>query len=452
MTIITFLGMIGGRIDKDGHVKLGDTLTLADYRIAPYLRNTFRNPSQPLRYPNMLPLLLDTFAEVDIIAIGTEGSHRLQRRMIETHYPHLSHRYEPLTIEDPHDYPAIFRMLSDILANHDRIIVDISHSFRHLPSLMMVDMIIENIKDPGKIQHILFAKELVPSEKYVIVDLREYLTLANVSYALASFTKNYTIATTVQTVEEIYQALLNELSLFSEHILANSIEALIHRNGDSLSIVERIIHNIALLKTHDTTKELIHPLIPALDTIVEHMQDILAQAKNARDERYFFFAETMFHKGYLLNALTMLNEALAAYCVEGFRRLPQTAKAVEAFDVAIVNNVSRSTYNHYEMSNIAKNIVKRGEKYFYNKHSSKTTDTEVAKNYAEALLAYTNSDMVLKKTRKLRALLYECDVTRNNLAHANSSDRIEKVRETIMNLLIRYERICHDDDPLHRFD
>lgn len=65
-------------------------------------------------------------------------------------------------LDETHGYPAIFRQLSDILAREQEIVVDISHSFRHLPSLMMVDMIMENVRHSGKIRHILFAKELKP--------------------------------------------------------------------------------------------------------------------------------------------------------------------------------------------------------------------------------------------------------------------------------------------------
>ncbi|WP_456381305.1 TM1812 family CRISPR-associated protein [Hydrogenimonas sp.] len=399
----------------------------------------------------MLPLLLETFPGSRIVAVGTPQSIEGQSTLLKARYPQVTGKVEYHTIEDAHDYHVIFRQLGDVLESDDDLIVDISHSFRHLPALMMVDMIIANIKHPGRVRHILFAKELEAGKRYRIVDLREYLTLANVSYALASFTKNYTIATTVRTVDEIYQVLLDELTRFGEHILANSFEALLTPEGKKPPIVQQILENIELLQKHKTTRDLIHPLVPYLDEIANHMREIQAQSERPLDERYRFFAGLMFDKGYLLNALTLLDEAAAAYCVEAFRKLPSTAHAVERFEAAIQNRDDSDIYNRYELLNITKNIVKFGEKFTKNYKKEKVFNTTIALKFIETIKAYLKVDNHYRKTKNLRNFLFTCDKTRNNLAHANSDKRLENVRSEIKNLLIRYEEVCYKEDPLHRF-
>lgn len=434
MTIVTFLGMVNP--DQE-----------AKYRINPKLAHALGlDPTRIFHNPNMFAFLLENFPDTKIVAVATPQSYNLQKTLP----PRLGIKQDRIhyeILDEIHDYPAIFRQLSDILAKEQEIVVDISHSFRHIPSLMMVDMILENIERPGKIRHILFAKELVPSRKYVIVDLREYLTLANVSYALAGFTKNYTIATTVRTVDELYQALLNELAVFGDHILANSLEALIFPNDGNPSVAKKILSIIEQVKVHETTKDLIHPLVPALDEIAGHMKETLRQADKPRDERYYHFATTMFSKGYLLNALTLVNEAAAAYCVEGFRNMEETKPYIQAFERAIEQGENPNIYNYYELSNILKNIVKLGNRY--SKQYRYETNTTIADTMIEHVRDSVNRNY--RETQTLRDFLFDCDNTRNNLAHANSAQRLDDVRNKIKNLLIDYENICMFDDPLHRY-
>ena len=434
MTIVTFLGLI-------------ESSEPADYRLNPKLAHMLKlDPASVYPHINMFDFLLSRFPSARIVAVGTPKAFEIQKRLIARR-GFDEHRIEYIVLDEVHDYPAIFRTLSDVLRNEKELIVDISHSFRHLPSLMMVDMIIENLRYPGKIRHILFAKEIEAGKRYTIVDLREYLTLANVSYALSSFTKNYTVSTTVRTVDELYQALLNELTTFSEHILANSFDALLYPSSQKPSVTKRILEILEQIKNHPTTREMVHPIVPAIDAIAEHMKDILRQAEKARDERYYYFAKNMFDKGYLLNALTLVNEAAASYCVEGFRNIEETKPYIQAFEKAIEQEENPNIYNYYELSNIIKNIIKLGRRY--SKQYRTKTDTAIADAMIERVRDYINRNYW--QTKELRDYLYECDNTRNNLAHANSAQRVNEARKEIAKLMMDYEEVCQREDPLQRF-
>jgi CRISPR-associated DxTHG motif protein len=444
MTIVTFAGLIGIEKEEEEWKVTGEK---AEYLFSPSLVHALSLEKEPYRYENMLPLLLETFPGSRVVTVGTPRSIEGQSVLLKTRYPRIADKVEYHPIEDAHDYHVIFRQLGDVLESDDDLIVDITHSFRHLPALMMVDMIIANIKHPGRVRHILFAKELETGQRYRIVDLREYLTLANVSYALASFTKNYTIATIVKTVDEVYQALLNDLSRFGEHMLANSFEALLTSENDNPPVAQNILDVIGVVKTHERFKEIIHPIELYLDEITEHMRQVLAQAENPMDERLHFFARLMFDKGYLLNALTLLDEAAAAYCVEAFRKLPSTAHAVERFEAAIQNRDNLKLYNRYELTNIAKNIVKLGK--FYKKNLYRNDDATIMERFIEEARDYVNGHY--RQLKSLRDFLFACDDTRNNLAHANSAERLDDARNEIQSLFIRYEEVCYEEDPLKRF-
>ena len=84
---------------------------------------------------------------------------------------------------------------------------------------MMVDVIIHNVRDIDKIEMILFTKEIKPKEVYEFIDLKRYLDLANIAYALTTFERNYTVASNVKVEDKNFQKLLDDLSKFSQHIL-----------------------------------------------------------------------------------------------------------------------------------------------------------------------------------------------------------------------------------------
>ncbi|GAB1464836.1 hypothetical protein MASR2M54_03360 [Aliarcobacter cryaerophilus] len=86
---------------------------------------------------------------------------------------------------------------------------------------MIVDLIIQNFQDTQKLKKILFAKEIQAFKEYEIIDLKEYLELANISFVLTTFEKNYTVASHIKSVK--YSKLLKELNDFSNDLMALNI-------------------------------------------------------------------------------------------------------------------------------------------------------------------------------------------------------------------------------------
>ena len=155
MKVITVLGLVAHTKGKDVVKEEQDK---AVYRFGPRLQDFASKLPKDKRYINTLPLLCDVFGSKNIIPVYTDESKKTQIDVL---------RYEGIEgvefapvgyIADEKDFTAVFQTINNLLDENEKIIIDITHGFRHLPILMTISMIIENIKDINKIEHILLPK------------------------------------------------------------------------------------------------------------------------------------------------------------------------------------------------------------------------------------------------------------------------------------------------------
>lgn len=66
---------------------------------------------------------------------------------------------------------------------------------------------------------------MVKFKKYEIIDLKELLDIANLSFILENFNQNYTL-TKIDFQNEAYNILANALENLSHNILSNSVQNL----------------------------------------------------------------------------------------------------------------------------------------------------------------------------------------------------------------------------------
>lgn len=352
--IITVLGMIGytkpDYIIENGEIKKVFVEKVekdkAVYSFASRLQKKYSLKKD--RYINTLPLLCELFAAENIIPVYTDKSKEVQRGVL---------RHEKLAenflddksgyISNDKDFKLIFELINNILRDNEKVIIDITHGFRHLPILATISLIMENIKNINKIEHIFFAKEVVPHLKYEIIDLKEYLDVANISFVLAGFRENYTISHHIKCVDPQYQEIIDLLSQFSEHILANSIIELIDAED---SLANRILQR---LETIDKSKTV------GLDTYINgiklHLQTMNAYAKLPKEEQLYKMAMMLSKKGYYLNAVTLLDEAIGFYCASRFKTYsPKIEEHIQKF---LKQENNKST--NYELSKSSKTLVKK---------------------------------------------------------------------------------------------
>ncbi len=480
--VITILGLVGSTkseyVIKDGKI---ENLVVeknendkARYHFGPRLEKHFSLSKKS--YTNTLPILCELFGEEKIIPLGTVKSRKIQEDVLRFEgFDETFMDRAPGLIEDEKNFTEIFATINDILSEGERIIVDITHGFRHLPILTTIALILENIKNIEKIEHIFFAKEIEPHREYEIIDLKEYLDVANVSFVLSSFNNNYTVAHHIRCINPVYNKLIENLSKFSEHILANSILEL-YRNENS--VAERILESLRNIEKED-----ILGLQNYLAPIRLHLTTFLLLRNQPEYRQFYEVAKKLTVKGYFLNAITLLDEAIGHYCVSRFKEFsPEIEKEIRDF---LSFDTSKAPL--YELTNQSKNLVK---------HLKNMTGSYLVADKSEKLTSGQKSKLQEKKRKikedippevfeelerlglkmefsrehhvgdnrlkrmvlahlekkeflnEFRAFIRKTDDLRNNLAHANSSEAMAEIRGTMDELLSEFEELCITIDVL----
>ena len=261
------------------------------------------------RYINMLPLLIDNFGAQNVVPIFTKLAKKAQTKVLmEEFQAEYNEIFDDRNfIDDEKDFYKILRIINDATSGNEEYIIDLSHGFRHIPILATISLISQSLNNTNKIKHIFFAKEKVPYKNYEIIDLKEYLELANMSYVLESFNHNYTVALVSKFKNKNFRDLASQLSTISNHILSNSLKAL---NND----ISKILNNIDFILKN----EQIETFKSSLEDIRQHIMELQRIGVEKDSTKFYKMSRILTPKGYLLNAITLLFEAIGYYCAESF--------------------------------------------------------------------------------------------------------------------------------------
>jgi len=424
--VVTLLGMISyskpDYISVDGKVKQIFVDISEEDRAKYFFSESLNKFSKKLtkeRYINTLPLLIDGFSDRKIIPIATQKAKNIQEKTLDF----LKIENSPLEntiIIDESNYEQVFQQISELLQcdEYDSFIIDLTHGFRHLPILMIVNLIIASIKDVDKIEHIFFAKEIVPFKEYEIIDLLDYIGLAKLSFVLENFNTNYTVGNKLSFRNEKYQDLVDSLRIISGHILANSIKTLIE--GEE-SLIQSTIKKLKNLQEEDKN---IATFSISIDNIVKHLEKIQFLKREKDYIKLFRFAQIMQKREYLLNSITLLNESIGMFCVEKIRALsPEILNKIDDFK-------RTEEYAFYQLSHQSKNLIKLGNGFTGSYLSEYLPKIEILKELRE------------ENHQKLIEIIKKVENLRNNLAHGNSSEKIENVKFEIGKVLKEYQSIA----------
>ena len=127
---------------------------------------------------NTLPLLADKFGAENIVPIYTTDAREFNEAVM-AHYANFQINYDDsYKITDEKNFEALFeifdRVIDDLIKSGvGKIVFDVTHGFRHLPLLALVDLLIQNFSNVSQIDQILFAKEIEKFKLYEIIDLRQ---------------------------------------------------------------------------------------------------------------------------------------------------------------------------------------------------------------------------------------------------------------------------------------
>ena len=428
MKVVTILGI--------GHVKEVEERPF--YKYDGKLENLYFLKKQ--RYTNMLPLLIDNFGMQNVVPIFTVDAKKTQLDVLKKEFQteHIEIFKEQNFISDDKDFYEILRIINNATSGDDEYIIDLTHGFRHIPILATISLISQNLNNTDKIKHIFFAKEIKFQEDYEIIDLKEYLELANMSYMLETFDKNYTVSFVAAFKNEDFENLRGELTKFSNDILANSLKALENRFDIVLQYIENIKKN-----------EQIFTFKASLDKIKEHIEDLKRISRKKDFQKLYEIAKVLNKKGYLLNAITLLFEGIGYYCVRGLENFDPK---VEAYVKEFKNS---KFFDSYILTNQSRTLVKTKKdrnSYLFGIEKAQThfglSEKEVREYLSDIKNLICDKLERIPNIENFRNFIFDAEGLRNNLAHGNSSDEIENTKLKFKQLLDEYKKFCIDDDIL----
>ena len=407
--VITILGIQNPQKDDEGKLKVKNYNHQARY----YFSDDSQNSKY---YYNTLPLLIDKYAnDYDIIPIYTEEA-KIFNQDVLTYSKQNCKFDDNISMIDENDYLAIFNKIDEIINRYDEIIVDLTHGFRHLPILTIVDLIIQNFHSTEKVKNILFAKEIIKHTQnqkgeYEIVDLKEYLDIANISFILTTFEKNYTVANHIQS--EKYNNLTKALNSFSNDIMALSLNNLFKKSSKKLIKELELVEDQAIKKFAQNLKE--------------HIEKTFNYEGKKRYETYFDLAKDMFEKNYMLHAISLLYESIRLYIKSTIKK--QHANIVIKIENAFENDLYAIGDFLIKLKD-RKNTYKEKLKFKNNNINNPITENEFIK--------LKNSFPI-----SLKEFIGKVASKRNNLAHANADNRTFKnIKEDIKKLFDEYYKKC----------
>jgi hypothetical protein len=276
---------------------------------------------------------------------------------------------------------------------------------------MIVDLIIQNFQNTQKIQKIFFAKEIIkhePKQKglYEMIDLKDYLDLANISFILTTFKKNYTVANHIKSIE--YPDLMIALNDFSNDIMALSLNHLFTISAP------RLIEKLNAIVNDSMKKQ--------ATALSEHIVELTTYNGKKRYQTYFDLSKELFEKNYMLLSLALLFESIRMYIKTTIKKgHPELIGRVETF----------FNGDLYKIGFFCKNLKDKGFGSLTEELKNQITEKEYK---------------ILKanfKNLNIKDLYEKIDKKRNNLAHANSDkESFEDIRQEIKNLLSEYEKKC----------
>lgn len=412
MKVVTILGLVSNNKE----------IGIPIYRYDNKLKGLFSLKKE--RYINMLSLLIDNFGAQDIVPIFTRLAKQIQIGVLKEEFQNecIEIFSDSNFIDDENDFYSILRIINDVTSDNEEYIIDLTHGFRHIPILATISLISQSLNNTDKIKHIFFAKEKVPREEYQIIDLKEYLELANMSYVLESFNHNYTVALVSKFKNKNFRDLASQLSTISNHILSNSLKALNNDVGKILNNIDFILKN-----------EQIETFKSSLEDIRQHIMELQEIGKEKDSIKFYRMSRILNSKGYLLNAITLLFEAIGYYCAESFECFSDDIKAH-------INNFKKSRkFNAYGLTHESRTFVKRmglRDRVYL------TEDGDMIYYDVQKKL---NS---IKSLRNFRDFIENAEKLRNNLAHGNASERIEDSKLELSKLLDKYNSFCMQQNIL----
>ncbi|WP_104748275.1 TM1812 family CRISPR-associated protein [Helicobacter cetorum] len=423
------------------------------------------NKEEILKYHNMFALLIEKYqnSEYEIVPIYTKKARETNENMLKDSNLSFGNWDERFFIKDFNDINQVFAIINEAVKSYDKLIIDVSHGFRHLPMLMIVDLIIENFEDTSKIEKILFTRVIIELKEYEIIDLKDYLDIANIMFVVSSFKHNFT--TSNIEVSSKYSGFINSLREVSNDLLSLNINHLTKQDGQGSA--DKLLKNIQKLQEEleKETQNKEHFLINPLKDLAEFVKGLINFEGKKYYQTYFELSEMFYKRDYLINSIALLCESaryfiktqLKRECPELKDKIEQVENRLGTYETLrffsglsrIATNRDNGNYipNHRDQSQywrkfnwvaIDKDKSDVIKNTFQNRDSQNSDDYNALQRKCMA----TNGTL-----SKVSMLSDEIDDLRNKLVHINPNNDFDEIKRQINEKIERYKEIIDEDTP-----
>lgn len=388
--IISILGTSGAFFDSKECLPQRDDEGNIKFQSAKYDSELLGKESG--NHKNSTEFLLESFDD-DFVFIGTKCAINFQKIILADSIKKKRVIYE--IVEDD-SLDDIFEKILSLIQSSDKILLDITHGFRHQPIMAIFASTLSQFLD-GRDLKIIFAKEIKQFKEYRYIYLNEYIEITQISLLLTGFirTLNFIPVTNMSFLDnKVFED-------FSKSLLSNDILG-----------VER---NYLLLKDElkrlQDNQELKH-----ISTLITKVQEELKSLDMLpffeAYQKYMVLSKLMIEKNYLIVSLAYIFEALREYCSYRFRDVCRDIKFKDEYER---NDNVMKTIGNFKPQN---KILSRNHT-LYNKNKK----------------AFTRVNELYNIIRKRR----------NALAHINQTKNFVSIKEDLNQIIIDVEQLFNQE-------
>lgn len=218
---------------------------------------------------------------------------------------------------DEQELWRVFQTIYDKLQEGDELYIDITHSFRYLPMLLLVLCNYAKFLKQTKVVHISYGNYEAKAPVKPLVDLMPLVEVQNWTLAASDFLRNGRTSSFAELVSERIQPILKATRGQDEDARAlrqfiNRLEPL----SQSLTTVrgKAIIDGGIFRDLNDSAQNLGDTLIPAMDPLIDKIKDSFSSfAPTANIKNGFEAARWCYDKQLYQQSITILQETLKGY-------------------------------------------------------------------------------------------------------------------------------------------
>lgn len=212
---------------------------------------------------------------------------------------------------------SVFQTIYDKFQEGDELYIDITHSFRYLPMLLLVLCNYAKFLKQTKVVHISYGNYEAKAPVKPLVDLMPLVEVQNWTLAASDFLRNGRTSSFAELVSERIQPILKATRGQDEDARAlrqfiNRLEPL----SQSLTTVrgKAIIDGGIFRDLNDSAQNLGDTLIPAMDPLIDKIKDSFSSfAPTANIKNGFEAARWCYDKQLYQQSITILQETLKGY-------------------------------------------------------------------------------------------------------------------------------------------